>query len=206
MSLAECHEQLQQWQRALEHYQRLMDLHGSFEELARLGVARCLAARGQNKDALDQYDRLVNSEASLTAATALLESARLHLAGAEAALADNDALQASHARHQARKRLNRVVILYDLPQLQHITQPALLELGLVTAQQDDLAQARRSFQQLIQQHPQTPWAQLARAELALLAGKRGDGTFLLRKLVQGAGQKEAVEYARRRLRALGASP
>ena len=133
------------------------------------------------------------------AATALWEAAELHLQQARDDLKSGNDLSASQQQHEARRLLSRVTILYNLPQLQPMPQRALLTLGLVASQQDDIGQARRALQQLTDEHPKSPWADLGRAELALLDGRRGDALFLLRQFSQQDGDDLVAQYAQKRL-------
>lgn len=203
---AQARHQLKQFSDAIATYQRLIAYSRGYADQGRLGLAQSLAAAGQLEDALSAYDGLQNLEASDIAATALLESGLIHAELGQRFMSAGDASAAETRLSEARKRLNRVAILYDLPQTEDLVMRALLALGQMETQAGDDAKAREIYERILKRPERTPWHDIAQAEMLLLAGQRGEGVMALRKMIQRHGTTEAAAHARSRLTALGEQP
>lgn len=216
---ADSYHHLKQPAEAAQMYRRLIAYSHGYSEQARLGLAQSLAATGHGDQALEEYDGLINADASEVAATALYESALLRRDQAARLETAGDKPGAEAQRDEARKRLHRVTILYDMPQLGDLPIKAYLVLGRLEAAADHRDKARAAFDKVVDRQGASgagEWATAAKAEIQLLDGKRGDGLFLLRKILKDSsdtagspgapGIPGAAAYARDRLAQLGETP
>jgi len=188
---------------AIEMYRELLGRSDSYGERGRLGLAQCLAATGQFDAALEEYNGLINVEASRIAATALLESAKIQLAAAEKLRQLAEERQAEEYRAEARRRLHRITILYDIPRLDPVPLEAMLRLGRLALDADEPVKARGYFQTVADRDDAPAWNLLGRAEVALMEGRRADAEFLLKKVRQDHPRSEAADLAEQRRRELG---
>jgi tetratricopeptide (TPR) repeat protein len=193
-------------------YRRLIAYSHGYNEQARIGLAQSLAATGHADQALEEYDGLLNASASEVAATALYESALIRREQSARLEAASDKPAAEAQRDEARKRLHRVTILYDMPQLGDLPIQAYLALGQLEAAADQRDKARAAFDKVAGRKDAAAWNMAAKAEIQLLDGKRGDALFLLRKILKDASDTPespdtpAAAYARDRLTQLGETP
>lgn len=200
---------LERWREAVDAYRRLLAFSKAYGNQAQLGLAQTLAASGNDRveDALDEYNALLNVRDTRVAATALYESALLYLRLAARAEQAGFERGATESRKIARKRLNRLVLLYDLPQLGSLPLKAMHRLGLVLADAGEPAMARQQFDKLIEREGKPAWAKLAEAEKKLLAdppqttGARQTLEALIREHADG----EAAALAEQRLKEIGGS-
>jgi tetratricopeptide (TPR) repeat protein len=200
------YQTLGQWDSAIDAYRRLIAVGRGYADQGRLGLAQSLAGAGQVEEALEEYSGLINAEASRIAATALLESGLLRRDLAQRLERSGDKSTAAIQLDGARKQLSRVTILYDLPQLGTIPLRAQIALGVLAEQAGDRDKARQHFESITQRSPETPWHSVARAELLLLTGQRGDALFLFRKTADQGGDPQVIGYAKRRVSELGDRP
>ncbi|QNN22622.1 tetratricopeptide repeat protein [Planctomycetales bacterium ZRK34] len=203
---ADSYRQLGKHKEAGEMFRRLIAYSHGFSEQARLGLAQSLAATDQADQALEEYDGLINANTSQVAATALFESALLRRAQADRLEAAGDKSGAEVQRDEARKRLHRVTILYDMPQLGDLPIRSYLALGRLEAAADHRDKARAAFDKVAERQGEAAWNSAGKAEIQLLDGKRGDALFLLRKILKDAADSPAAAYARDRLIQLGETP
>ena len=182
--VAACYQKLEQYEPAAERFMKLAAFSTLYGEQGTLGLAQCLAALGRTDEALDEFDRLTDAAASAVAATALYEGAMLRRDLAAASQAGGDTKRARKLRIEARKRLQRVVILYQTPQLTPIPQQAAMALAELLVADGEVKQARRAIEELIERNDENVWGQLGRAELALLNGQRSDAVYQMRQVIQ----------------------
>lgn len=188
---------------AVEAYRRQLATTEGFGEQGRLGLAGALAAQGKLDEALEEYNGLVRAEGSQVAATALYESASLHLKQA-ASLANAGADdQATPHRQEARRRLNRLIILHDVPQLQPLADRARVLLARTEMSLGMRDPAVRRLTEMVQR-PNGAWAQVAGAELLLIEGRTADARVLLKQTAQGDDAQALA--AGKRLAELGPTP
>jgi len=194
---AEALRRLQRHEPAIELYRQVVALSRGYEDRGRLGLAHALRAAGKTEEALGEYDGLISAAASEVAAESLLQSALLRL----------QSPQSTRSRDEARKRLNRIVILYDVPQLSFLVGQALVTLGTMDLQDDDKASARKQFEAIVRQQPRSAWHEAAQAELAILDGNLGAAATLLRKIYHHEGGHPAIKaHAQQRLQEIGERP
>ncbi|MBI1373573.1 MAG: tetratricopeptide repeat protein [Phycisphaera sp.] len=205
---AESNHDLDKHAEALKLYDQLLAFGHAFGDQARLGRAQSLAALDRTDEAIKQYDDLITVDASMIAATALLEGGLLHWRRARLLEKANDTPAADEAYAEARKRLNRTVILYDLPQLGTLPDRAMVMLGVVDAASGkvDKQQVRERLDAVLKRPTPTAWQSAAKAEIALLDGRRGEAVFLWRKMITDSDEPAAKAYARGRLADLGETP
>jgi len=202
----QAYRELGQWSKAIDALRKVVAFGHGFGDQGRLGLAQALVGAEQVDQALDEYDMLMSADSSRVAATALFEGAHLRMKRANQYAAAKDERRASAERREARKRLNRLVILYSLPQLEPLPQQALLDLARLDMAAGAPDAAREHYRELIQRFGESPWAAIARAEVMILDGKRGDGVFLLEKVATKSESDVVKQAARRRLRELGETP
>jgi TolA-binding protein/predicted negative regulator of RcsB-dependent stress response len=195
----------QHYKEAIEMDRRLVGFSRGFGDQGRLGLAQSLAAMDQLEDALVEYEGLVNVESSMVAATALYESGLLHLEVAGRLAAAGDKAASARESSDARRRLNRVTLLYDLPQLGPVPIRAGLALAKLDVEAGEPDKAKRHCEAVLARPDAAPWHDIARAELKLIDGSLGDAVFLLRKTAKAADEPSAA-LARQRLKQLGEQP
>lgn len=183
---------------AIACFQKSLSISSGFSEAARLGLAQCLRDSGKNEESLDQFDELVNVRSSRIAATALLESGMLQRKLAAVSTAAGDGAAAERRLTDARRRLNRVDILYNLTQLQPIPQRALIELALASSQAGQADLARQYLDKVIRQHAASPWAPVAEAERLALGGKE-EAIAAMRKIEQATTDELIRAHVRQRM-------
>ena len=181
---------------AIETYRQLVALSRGYEDQGRLGLAHALQAVGKPTEAINEYDALISASASEVAADSLLHSALLRLGP----------MATSQGRQEARKRLNRIVILYDVPQLTFLVDRALMTLGDMDVADDRKDAARRQFAAVADRNPPSPWRDAAAAELAILDGNLGGAATLLRKMYHDSADPLLKVRAEQRLMAIGERP
>ena len=142
---------------AIDLYRRLITSGAGYFDQARLGVARALAAKGDLQAALDQYEELFGVDASAVAAGAYFESALIRRRLADRLEAAGDARAAAEHLGRARVQLNRVAILFNMPQLEPLPTRAVLELGRTYRALEEPAQARERFEQIADDAKAGPW-------------------------------------------------
>ncbi|MEX2672333.1 MAG: tetratricopeptide repeat protein, partial [Phycisphaeraceae bacterium] len=191
---------------AVTRFRQVVAYSQGYGDRGRLGLARALAATGEVDEALNEYEGLQHVEASAIAAAALLEGAQHRLALADRLERGGDATNAHAERTEARRQLNRVVILYDLPELGSLPSVAKLRLARLLHDLDRTDDARRRLTELADAVDSKPFRDLARAELTLLEGNRADAISLLRQVHTAAEDEAATAEANQRLQALGESP
>lgn len=199
-------QRLEQWDAAAIGYRKLLAFGKGYGEQGRLGLAQSLAGGSHLEDALDEYDGLINLETSAIAAAALYDSALLRWELASRLAKAGDQAAAAPHREEARKRLSRVVILYDLPQLDPLPVQAMLALGRLLLEMGDKTRALADLQQATARAGATEWATLAKSEAALAGGQQGDAIFLLRKAVEQSTTPAVSQAAKKRLLELGQTP
>ncbi len=202
-----------QSQQRLGHYKEAVDLYGplialnhGYVQQGRLGLAQSLAAMDQIEDALGAYDQLLNVEASDIAATALLESGLLRIEVAKRLIAAGDKAAGDKQLTEARRRLNRVSILYNLPQLGAVPIRAELGLAQIDSRTDGLKARARLDDVLQRSTVGQAWKDALSAEKNIAGGQTGDGVFLLRKIIKDNSDAAATAFARQRLKQLGEQP
>jgi len=203
---AEAYAEINRCDQAIEMYRRLIAFSHGYGEQAQLGLAECLAATGKTDIAMEEYDGLINAESSDVAARALYRSAMLRRDRARRLAEAGDKNAAKAMIDEARKRLHRVTILYDLSELGDLPWKARLAVGRLAADADDREKARRNFQQVVDKADAGPWADAAKAEMLLLEGKLGDALFLMRKILKEHRNTGAADYVRGRFDDLGETP
>jgi tetratricopeptide (TPR) repeat protein len=210
-----CQQSLGQFSAAIPLYHRLLARGPAFAQQARLHLAQCLTAAGQSPQALEQYDQLVHVEASAIAAAALLESALIQITTADRLAAANDPA-AANLLTDARSRLHRLIILYDLPQLSPLVLSAMVLLADLDAASEP-AKARQWCDGILSRQPATPFHELAQAQLLLLSGQRAEALVLLRRVAAATNTAtitaaapqsapSAADLARRKLTQLREQP
>ncbi len=202
---AKAYQETEKWKKAVETYRRLVGLSEGYGNRGRLGLAQSLAAAGEVEKAITQYDGLIRVESSRIAATALLESARLYRKQARRYERAGEADRAKKYRKEAVRRLHRISILHDVPELKRLVQRSLIELAVLARAQDQTERAKKAVKQLIKGYPNSAWADVARAELALLNGRRGEAKFLWKKLLKKTSADRVAEHVRQRLAEIGGS-
>lgn len=204
---AEAQRKLGKNSEAAAAYRRVITFDRGYATEAKLGLARSLAAADHVDDALAEYEKVVNAESSEVAASALLESAMLEVEKSRRFTAPADYAAAELLRTEARKRLSRVTILYDMPELGATPIRAALMLGELD---EGTTNAPRSIQRLeglaARSTVKPIWREALRAQVKLLENHVGDGVYLLRKIERGAGDPAAAAFARRKLKQLGEQP
>ncbi|MAE61627.1 MAG: hypothetical protein CMJ49_09760 [Planctomycetaceae bacterium] len=199
---AKCYQSLKQYDEAVKRFTMLATFSKLYGERGSLGMAQTLVAMGRPHTAMAEYDRLLSATGSDVAATALYEGAILRRQLADEFEASGETKRAHKLRVEARKWLQRVVILHQSPQLTPTPQLAALMLGEMYQANDDPAQARITYQELINRNEQNPWGDVARAELFLLNGQRADGVYQLQQIFKNKAT-DAADHARTRLVQLG---
>ncbi len=203
--LAESLRRLGRHDAAVEAYRSLLGSTRLFAEQARLGLAQTLLATGKPQEALKEYDVLIAAESSEVAAMALVQSGLMRLDQSHAAVA-TDKSAATALRHEARKRLNRAALLYDVPQLDYTIGQALVMLALMSSEEGDKDLARQKLQTLLSKNPKSVWNDAAQAEQALLDGNIGGAVALLRKINKESVDGRVRIFVQQRLRQLGEQP
>ena len=204
---------LQQNQQAAQTYQRLLATGGSYGDRGRLGLARALAATGNTEEAEGEYDGLVHNEASDIAAPALLESSLIKLNLAQRYTAAGDTTAAERLTFEAARRLHRVTILYDVPQLQSTVIHSFIALARLEKSRNETAKARNLLELAADRTPPesqteaTLWRNIARAERFLLDARRADALLLFKQVADSPPtDSPPATDARTRLDQLGATP
>lgn len=197
---------LKQHAKAIETYRRLLAFSQTFGDQGRLGLARSLRASGDRDGAIEEYDGLINVRGSAVAASALYESAILLLEQSQARIAAGQAQRGQADRTEARRRLNRVVILYDLKELDPLPLQAMLALGRldVVDGRNDLAVER--FNKVLDRPNQPAWHELAKAEQLLVGGRTNQARAALQAVVQKYANSIAADHASARLAEIGIQP
>lgn len=192
--------------KAIEMYRRLLAYSQVFGDQGRLGLARSLQASGDRDGALEEYAGLINVRGSAVAASALYESAMLLLEQSRDHLAADQSKRAGELRTEARRRLNRLVILYDLRELDPLPAQAYLALGRLDALEgrSDLAATR--YQKILDQAGQPAWHGLAAADLHWLAGRSDEAVRGWRDVVDNYPDSPAAKEASSALQQRTAQP
>lgn len=202
--------QLQRWRDAVEAYRRLLAFGEAYGNQAQLGLAQTLAASGNDRveDALEEYNGLLDVKDTRVAASALYESALLHLKLADQARRAGFERAAEESTLTARRRLSRLALLYDLPQLGALPLRAIHRLGRLHAERDNPDAAARQFDKLLDREGKPAWAMLGRAERMLLADppQAASAKKLLDKLLAEHPESAAAELARQRVRQIEQQP
>lgn len=190
----------EQWDNAVNAFGRQLATTDGFGEQGRLGLAMAYAGRGDRDRAIEEYNGLLRADSSRVSATALIESAKLHLQEAERLQAAGTNTKAAEHVTEAQRRLNRVVLLHDLPQLAPLPVQAKLLLARVEGSVGEQQRARDRLTAITQTDDE--WAALANAELHLLEGRKADARAAWQQLTKS--QVAAVaDIARTRLSSLG---
>jgi tetratricopeptide (TPR) repeat protein len=201
-----CHLKLKTHDEAVETFTRLIAHSRGYGDQGRLGLAQAFAAAERVDEALDEYEGLINVEASRIAATAALESGLLYLERGRRYERAGDRAAAETLK-LARKRLELVRIVYDVPELRLLSAQAMVTLAAIDADAGATAKARRTLDNVLTDPDKAAWHEVARAERFAAEGHRGDGVFLLRRVANGADAEPAASgYARQRLARWGETP
>ncbi|MHB1157274.1 MAG: tetratricopeptide repeat protein [Phycisphaerales bacterium] len=221
---ARAEQRLGQYDKAVEHYRELLGYSGSYGERGRLGLAQSLAATGQRDAAMEEYNGLLSAAASEVAATALTDSALLEAAAADRCERTGDAAGVKEHRKEARRRLSRVVILYNQEELGGLPVRAMVLLGRMEEAEGMTEKARGRYEMAgkgedaeIAKPQAAPapgslasderaWRMVGRGELKRMDGQVGDALFLWGKVVKEDGAGDAGRYAKQRLALLGGKP
>lgn len=179
---------LERWNEAITAYQSLLGRTTAFGQQGRLGLAQSLVGSGDVESAMEEYNGLINVRATAVAATALYESALLHRATGDRLAAAGYDEPADKQYAEARRRLNRLLILHDVPQLGTLPVKARIALGRIEQQTGRTDLARKRFTEAAEQTNHPAWATIGKAELALLDGRRAEAIKLL-----GQVDKQATE-------------
>jgi len=182
---------LERWNEAITAYQALLGRTTAFGEQGRLGLAQSLVGSGDVESAMEEYNGLLRVRSTAVAATALYESGLLHIATADrmAQAGYDDA--ATEQLKEARRRLNRLLILHDVPQLGPLPTRTRIALGRVEQRIGELELARKRFTEAAKQTDHPAWAKVGKAELALLDGQRAAAVKLLRSVDDQATDAKA---------------
>ncbi len=193
--------QLQRYGDAIQTYRRMLAFTTpkAYGYQGRLGLAQAYAASGDIESAMEEYDGLVSAPGSRTAATALYESAMVHLEQARRFEQGGMRAAADQQRHEARRRLQRIVILYDLRELDPLPLKARLMLGRLDVAAGRFDKAREHFQTVAAQNESPAWQDVAQAELKAIA-EPAAGRTMLEKVVQQHPGTPAAAYTAARLR------
>lgn len=182
--IAQSQQALDQIDEAIESYTRLIAHSRGYGDQGRLGLAQVLAAASRIDEALDEYEGLINIEASRIAATAALESGLLYLERARRLEQAGDKAAAETFKF-ARKRLELVRIVYDVPQLRLLSGHAMVVLAALDADAGAATKAKKTIAHVLADPQKSPWHDIARAERLALEGHRADGVFLMRRAAKG---------------------
>jgi len=163
----------------------------------RLGLAQAYAASGDLESAMEEYNGLVSAPGSRVAATALYESAMLHLEQARRFERGGMSQAATDQRKEARRRLQRILILYDLRELDPLPLQARLVLGRMDLAAGRDAEARKRFKHVAGQKDHPVWRAVAEAELKAI-NEPGAARQVFEKLAREHKDTEAGRYAKRR--------
>lgn len=168
---------------AVTAYRQAISLGQGQQPQIRLELAATLAQQGKTREAMDEYQGLINSEQSAIAAQALQQTAAMYLDVARTAATTNDSVGSRQAYEEARKNLKRLVLLYAFPELSPIPQMGYVRLADVEIELGDKPLARTYLIELAEKYPDTAYAEYAKAmSLTLDPLKQGDALFLFKQL------------------------
>lgn len=201
--IAVCYAKTDDWENAAVAYINVRDTGREFAERGQLGYALSLSKLKRLDEAVVEYDKLHQADSKPVVASSLLESGLLRMDRANRHQQAGNAAQAQTDRADAVKQLNRVVILYSVPELDAVWQPALLELGSLAMLEQNVEQARKHYNELITKAPKSEWAKIATAEMKLVDGKRAECVFLLKKIAENEKATREATRAKWRLAQLG---
>lgn len=155
LKIAECSESAGRPDEALERYQAVVDAapRTGAAAKAQYQMAAILEAKGEAEKAFGLYDQVANSDTGETAARA-----RFHL---------GELLEAKGEFDAAARNYMYVVIVFLYEDL---SPEALLRAGECFAKARSPDQARKSFEELVRDYPDSPQAAKAREALAKPAG------------------------------------
>lgn len=173
---------LGEWDQAITAFQHVIAVAAGFELQAKLELARALAQARRTDEALAAYTGLVTVEEADIASAALFDAGGLYRRIAQDCHAAGDHAAAEHNRQQARKLLNRLVLLYPYARLAPLPQRAFLELGELATQAGQPDQAQKEYRDMLEGFPDGPYAAYARAMIALSQNRQGDAQYLLSQL------------------------
>jgi len=186
------------WNEAINAYRALLGRSTAFGQQGRLGLAQSLVGAGDVEAAMEEYNGLLRVRSTGVAAAALYESGLLHTATADRLAAAGYDEAAAEQRKEARRRLNRVLIVHDVPQLGDLPVKTRIALGRIEQRIGRLDLARRRFDEAAEQTDHPAWAAIGKAELALIDDQRAEAVQHLRNLPDEAPEA-AAEDARQRL-------
>ncbi len=171
---------------AITALDEVVALGAGFDLRARLELGHTLRQADRLDQAIGAYEGLVNAKPTRIAVDALLGRAAAYRMLARRRTHEGDAAGAANARHGARSALTRITTLHGTPQLSPLPQMAHIELHEVLLDLGDQTVTAREVQQnlkeLLDMFPDGPYADYAKAMLAVVMNNRKDAIFLLKRL------------------------
>ncbi len=191
--------QLQRYADAVEAYRRTIAFTQpqAYGYQSRLGLAQAFAAQGEVDAAQEEYNGLVSAPGSRVAATALYESAMLHLDEAHRHERSGMAPAAAEHRTEAQRRLHRLVILYDLRALDPLPWQGRLMLGRMDLAAGRIDKAAERFQAVADGAADPAWRRIAQAERQALDSPNA-AQAALQQIAREHADTPAGRYAARR--------
>ncbi|NBB82322.1 MAG: tetratricopeptide repeat protein [Alphaproteobacteria bacterium] len=193
--------ELERYAEAIQTYRKMLAFTTprAYGYQGRLGLAQAYAASSDLESAMEEYNGLVSAPGSRVAATALHESAMLHLEQARRFERGGLSQAATEQRREARRRLQRILILYDLRELDPLPLRARLVLGRMAIAAGRDAEARQRFEHVAGREAYPVWGAIAEAELQAV-NEPTAARQVFEKLAREHKDTQAGRYAERRAR------
>lgn len=187
---------------AVTAYRQAVSLGQGDQPYIRLELAATLAQQGNSREALDEFQGLINSEQSAVAAAALQQTALMYIDLARTAATTNDPAGSKQAYEEARKLLKRLVLLYAFEELSPIPQMGYVRLAEVEREMGNPDQSQAMLKELAEKYPNTAYADYAKA-MSLTADplRRGDAMFLFKKLLEAKPENQPDAELRKQVEA-----
>jgi tetratricopeptide (TPR) repeat protein len=146
--LGRAYRRLGQYNPAEQQLRRVIAQGAGFGLRARLELGYVLAARGAHQQAIAELDDLFDSVEPRIAAEALVLSGEIGRQMAQQAARDSRPEAAASARKTARKRLMKVVLVYDAAALNPLPHRARLTLAALAEDSGNAKEQRQHLQQV----------------------------------------------------------
>lgn len=191
---------------AVDAFEEVMALGGRKQIPARLELARTYQASGQHDKALDAFDGLINQRPTAIAVQALLGRAAVQRQLGLRSRREDDLEEAVTYLGQARRDLERVILLHSHPQLSPWPQLAHVELHRIHRELGKAVvseqRLRANLGELKESFPDGPYAEYAEAMLAIQHHDPGRAVRDLDTLRQQAIDEHLRQHVQREIRRL----
>lgn len=173
---------LKQTPQAIDLFRRVIAFGQGFELRSRLELAKTLRDSGKTDEALAEYTGLVYAQSSAIACEAIYDAAVIQRGLGDARKLASDPNGAKAAYEESYKLYKRIIVLFTHPQLSPMPELAYIEGAEVAIELGQRPDAEKTWAELAEKFPDAPYASYAKAMLAISRNKRGDASFLLKKL------------------------